>query len=540
MKTILFVSVFLNCYCCANAQWIFQHGYGNNRNERCQSAFPTNDGGLLLNGATTSFGTGDVDPLIIKTDLQGNILWSKTCGTSANEIPNYAAETFDNKMVFIGSTDASGISGASDALVFKTDSVGNFLWAKSLGGINNENAVKIIELSDHGYGITGTTESYGSGNADIFFARMDVNGDTAFTRVYGTADNEICKSMASTSDGGFIICGKSSEIISGALVFKAILLRIDSTGNLLWSKSYGDTLYQEAQSVAQTADGGFVVCGSRDFTSTGNYDILLFRTESSGNIIWSKTYGGNKGEGSYTVNLNADGTTVLSGYTNSMGYGHRGDDSTNIFLMKTDANGDTIWTRTYGGDKQDEAFLSHKTLDGGYIISGFSDYHNADSSQMLVIKTDSLGFSGCNEFTSHPFIVNDLLIENNVNYTQNSGMSMNSLILTTTNRVITDSTYCLFTAVNEISGTQSYSIYPNPVPDKLFIKNVFTDGQASVLINKISISVYNLIGEKILAPTFINIQGNYFEFNLSSLKQGLYLLEILTEKERMVQKFVKE
>jgi hypothetical protein len=539
MKKNLFVIVFLHCFYSSNAQWIFQREYGNNRNERCQSAYPTIDGGLLLNGATTSFGSGDVDPLIIKTDLQGNILWSKTCGASANEIPNFAAETFDHKIVFAGSTDASAVGGSSDVLVFKTDSVANFLWAKSFGGVNNENAVKIIELPDSGYAITGTTESYGSGASDIFFIKMNENGDTAFTALYGTPNNEIGKSMAPTSDGGFIICGKNSEIINGALVFKAILLRINSTGNILWAKEYGDSLYQEAQSVMQTADGGFVVCGSRDFTSNGNYDILLFRTESSGNIVWSKTYGGNKGEGSYTVNLNADGTYVLSGYTNSMGYGHRGDDSTNIFLMKTDANGDTIWTRTYGGDKQDEAFLSAKTPDGGFIISGFSDYHTSDSSQMLVIKTDSMGFSGCNEFTSHPVIVNDLLAVTNSNYSQHSGMTMNSITLTTSNRVISDSTYCLLTAVNEIPINASFNIFPNPVSETLFVKNISSALQNNNLYKKNSITIYNLIGEKIIVPAFLYRQENYFELNVSSLKEGMYLLEILTDNEISVQKFIK-
>jgi hypothetical protein len=540
MKKNLFVIIFIHCFHSSQAQWIYQHAYGNNRNERCQSAYSTHNGGLLLNGATTSFGSGDVDPLIIKTDLQGNILWSKTCGAPANEIPNFAAETFDTKMVFVGSTDANGVSGSSDALVFKTDSAANFLWAKSFGGINNENAVKIIELADSGYAVTGTTESYGSGSADIFLVKLDMNGDTVFTRIYGTPNNEIGKSMALTSDGGFILCGKNSEIINGAIVFKAILLRIDSTGNILWSKEYGDSLYQEAQSVMQTADGGFIVCGSRDFTSNGNYDILLFRTESSGNIVWSKTYGGNKGEGSYTVNLNDDGNYVLSGYTNSMGYGHRGDDSTNIFLMKTDANGDTLWTRTYGGDKQDEAFLSAKTPDGGFIISGFSDYHTSDSSQMLVIKTDSLGFSGCNEFTSHPAIVNDLLAVTNSNYSQHSGMTMNSITLTTTNRVISDSTYCLLTPVNEIRPNTSFNIFPNPVNGTLFVKNILSNLPANNFYKKNSLTIYNMIGEKIIVPAFFNQQENYFEITVSSLKQGMYLLEVSTEKERVVQKFIKE
>lgn len=550
-----------------NAQSIFQHGYGNNRNERCQSAFSTHDGGFLLNGATTSFGGGDVDALIIKTDAQGNIQWSQSCGTASNEIPYFATETYDNKFVFIGTTDALPGSTINNVLLFKTDSIGNFLWAKSFGGLNHETGLNIIELPDHGYGLIGTTESYGAGSADIYFIRTDVNGDTLFTKVYGTVDNEKGTSFSTTTDGGFIICGKSSSMISGTLVYKAILMRIDSSGNQVWTKLFGDTLFQEAQSVAQTNDGGFIVCGSRDFTASGNYDILLFKTDSMGNIQWSKTYGGNKGDASYTINLNTDGTYVLSGYTNSMGYGHAfkfahengfvnneltreiinntnyqlGNDSTNIFLMKTDASGDTIWTRTYGDSLQEEAFLSHITSDGGYMLSGFSDYHNADSSQMLIIKTDSFGFSGCYEFTSHPVIVNDLLVENNITYSQTSGMDVASLVLTNTNRVILDSTYCLLTTnVNEFSHLNSIKLFPNPTAKQLFVEILSTDRKVNNRSNQNFIRVFNMIGEIIHVPLSDDVNGNVFELNVSSLQQGMYLLEMMTENGKVVQRFIKE
>src|SRR5688500_1112430 len=102
MKTILFLYAILCLNFILSAQSIFQHAYGNNRNERCQSAWQADDGGYILNGATTSFGTGDVDGLIIKTDAQGNILWSKTWGAAVNEVPTFGVGTFDNKMVFTG------------------------------------------------------------------------------------------------------------------------------------------------------------------------------------------------------------------------------------------------------------------------------------------------------------------------------------------------------------------------------------------------------------------------------------------------------
>lgn len=541
MRKYISLIVICHIFSTSYAQSIFQHSYGNSRNERCQSAFQATGGGFLLNGVTTSFGNGDVDALIIKTDAQGNILWSKTCGTTANEITTFATETFDNNIIFIGTSDTSTPGTLTDVLLFKTDSSGNFLWAKTFGGANNETAVKIIEMPDHGYAITGTTESYGAGSGDVYLLRTDVNGDSIFSKIYGTPDGEVSKSMSKTSDGGFIICGKRSAIMSGSLVYTSLLMRIDSLGNLIWANLYGGSSFQEAQSVEQTSDGGFIVCGSRDNTNSGNYDILLFKTDGNGNLQWSKRYGGNKGEASYMLNLNEDDTYVLSGYTNSMGYGHRGDDSTNIFLMKTDANGDTIWTRTYGDSLQEEAFLSCKTSDGGFLISGFSNYHDADSSQMLIIKTDDFGQSGCYYFTSHPAIMIDsFATQYALLCTLTSGMDMGTVVLNSTNNTVADSNYCLLTGIKEYLPANSISLFPNPVTNRLYIKGLWIDETENKVFRKPQIAVYNVFGEKLIVPGTKDQSGNSLELNVSALEQGMYLLEILSKDEKIIKKFLKE
>jgi hypothetical protein len=396
--------------------------------------------------------------------------------------------------------------------------------------------------------------------------RTDVNGDTLFTRIYGTPDNERGISLASTTDGGFVICGKSSSTINGSLVFQALVMRIDSTGDLLWTKLFGDTLFQEAQSVATTADGGFIVCGSRDFTSVGNYDILLFKTDSAGNLQWSKTYGGILGDASYAVLVNSDGTFVLSGYTNSLGYGHPlrlshdnsffpspgqrnvftpanhflGNDSTNIFLMKTDSGGDTIWTRTYGDSLLDEAFICQKAYDGGYIISGYSDYHTADSSQMLVIKTDSFGFSGCYGLTSHPVVENDSLPEMNAVYSQTSGMTVATISLTTTNRLIPDSTYCLVTTAGKSPFLSDLRVYPNPARDRVTVTGFAVDEKKGAVSTPERLTVFDVSGSVIPIPLLINRQENSLEINVSTLRPGYYFLEIYSVHGRIVQGFIKE
>ena len=209
--------------------------------------------------------------------------------------------------------------------------------------------------------------------------------------------------------------------------------------------------------------------------------------------------------------------------------------------MKTDAYGDTIWTRTYGDSLQEEAFLSHITSDGGYILSGFSDYHNADSSQMLLIKTDSFGFSGCYEFTSHPVIVSNLLAENNATYAVNSGMDIADLVLSTTNRIISDSTYCLLaTGLNDFSAKNLITLYPNPASEILLIDGLSLEWVNKNLTNQKLIMVYDKIGKMIILPYSINANSNTLEVNVSTLCEGLYLLQIIAKNEKIVLKFIKE
>lgn len=560
MRTIIILIVSCYSILISNGQSVFQRSYGNNSNERCQSAIPTSDGGFLLNGATVYSGFGGVDGLIVKTDASGNVQWVKICGSTANEIPAYVAETYNNQFIFIGTTDST-VGGTLDALIYKTDSAGNFLWAKTFGGSNSETGIKIIEMPDHGYVFTGTTFSYGAGGGDPYIVRTDMNGDTIFTRIYGTPNDDIGKSISLTSDGGFILCGKRVASNGGPNFDQAFLIRIDSMGDMMWTKSYGDTLFQEAQAVAQTADGGFIACGSRNYSNLGNYDILLFKTDSTGNIQWSKTYGGNSGDASYAVTVNQDGSFVVSGYTNSMGYGHSlrqsaqgafqmadpieilistafnpGDDSTNVFLMKTDANGDTIWTRSYGDSLLDEAFLSVKTPDEGFILAGYSDYHTADSTQMLVIKTDSLGFAGCNTLTSHPVIVTDLLTEFSTAFTQSSGMTMNAIQLNTMSTTVASS-YCQVTYANEVLDKNTFRIFPVPTKDRLIVNLDLTESASHS--DPTTLTIYDMFGKSILKNVLTN-QVDYFDMDVSFIKPGMYLVEINTGQFKITRKVVKE
>ena len=189
-------------------------------------------------------------------------------------------------------------------------------------------------------------------------------------------------SVQQTTDGGYVITGYSmSNITSRSEVY---LFKTDSSGNVLWAKKYGDWYSKYGNAIQQTNDGGYVIVG--DTYSNGNvgFDIYLIKTNSYGDTLWTKTYGGNNEDRGFSVQQTTDGGYIISGQTDLFGISN-GD----VYLIKTDSYGDTLWTRTFGGSHQDYGQSVQQTTDGGYVITG-KTFGNGIV-DIYIIKTDSLG-----------------------------------------------------------------------------------------------------------------------------------------------------
>jgi hypothetical protein len=165
------------------------------------------------------------------------------------------------------------------------------------------------------------------------------------------------------------------------------LIKTDANGNIIWAKTYGGINWDEAYSVQQTSDGGYIVAGYTESFGAGG-DILLIKTDANGNIIWAKTYGGINWDEAHSVQQTSDGGYIVVGYTYSFGAG------SNIFLIKTDANGNIIWAKTYRGISGDEAYSVQQTSDGGYIVAGRTYSFGAGTWDAFLIKTDADGNIG--------------------------------------------------------------------------------------------------------------------------------------------------
>jgi hypothetical protein len=254
-------------------------------------------------------------------------------------------------------------------------------FAKTYGGTDWDWARSVQQTSDGGYIVAGGTYSFGAGSADIILIKTDANGNIQWAKTYGGTYSDYAYSVQQTSDGGYIVAGLTDSF--GAGYEDIFLIKTDASGNLQWAKTYGGTYWDVAYSVQQTSDGGYIVAGYTGSFGAGYEDIFLIKTDANGNIIWARTYGGTYEDRAYSVQQTSDGGYIVAGYT-AAGW-HE------VLLIKTDANGNIIWAKTYGGTSWDEAFSVQQTSDGGYIVAGYTGSFGAGYSNVFLVKTDAYG-----------------------------------------------------------------------------------------------------------------------------------------------------
>jgi uncharacterized delta-60 repeat protein len=362
----------------------FAKTYGGTNTDVASSVQQTSDGGYIVAGWTGSWPYYDI--FLIKTDASGNRIWAKTYGGTDWDGAYSVQQTSDGGYIVAGWTRSFG-AGGYDIFLIKTDANGNIIWAKTYGGTNNDTAYSVQQTSDGGYIVAGRTGSLGVGGLDIFLIKTDANGNIIWAKTYGGTEWDWAYSVQQTSDSGYIVAGLTASFGAGSP--DIFLIKTDANGNIIWAKTYGGTYWDNAFSVQQTSDGGYIVAGITYSFGAGGYDIFLIKTDANGNIIWAKTYGGTEWDWALSVQQTSDGGYIVAGYTYSFGAG-LGD----FFLIKTDANGNIIWAKTYGGTSWDEAYSVQQTPDGGYIVAGYTESFGAGSYDIFLIKTDANGNIG--------------------------------------------------------------------------------------------------------------------------------------------------
>jgi uncharacterized delta-60 repeat protein len=347
----------------------------------------TSDGGYIVAGWTTSFGAGNRDFLIIKLNSSGNIQWSRAIGGTNYDRALSIQQTSDGGYIVAGNTYSFG-AGNSDFLIIKLDSSGNIQWSRAIGGTNNDVAYSIQQTSDGGYIVAGWTASFGAGG-DVLIIKLDSSGNIQWSRAIGGTNNDGAESIQQTSDGGYIVAGYTYSF--GAGNYDALIVKLNSSGNIQWSRAIGGTNEDQALSIQQTSDGGYIVAGVTNSFGAGNYDFLIIKLDSSGNIQWSRAIGGTNNDVAFSIQQTSDGGYIVAGH--AFGFGAGGYDS---LIIKLDSSGNIQWSRAIGGTNNDETLSIQQTSDGGYIVAGNTLSFGAGDWDVLIIKLDSSGnISGC-------------------------------------------------------------------------------------------------------------------------------------------------
>jgi len=504
-------SLFLNS--ALKAQVTFQKTFGGTNTDYAYSVQQTKDEGYIIAGYTTSFGVGSRDAYLICTDVNGKTLWTKTYGESNTDYAWTVQQTNDDGFIFGAHSGSFGI-GSHDVYLVKSDLGGNVIWSRVYGGSNADGAYSLQQTTDGGFIIGAHVNSFGAGQHDVYLIKINNSGDTLWTKTFGGPGEDRFRELHQTADGGFILV---SETLSfGAGNSDVYLIKTDSIGNLLWTKTYGGSSSDYGYSVRQTLDGGYIIAGyTRSFGAEGT-DVYIIKTDSSGNLDWAKAYGGSSNDYGYSIRQTTDGGYIVAGYTESFGEG--GD----VYLIHIDADGDLIWSKTFGGSQTDHGWSVRQTVDGGFIIAGFTRSFGSGNEDVYLIKTDQLGNSGCNETAAVTTVSNTATIVSNSTATIIGGGGQMNTAATIVNSAATiDSFLCRNnpTGIEQSDGGSDikphqfnlFQNYPNPFNPSTFIK--YTIPAAG----HVSLKIYDSLGRDILILVDEYKQAGTYEVKFSTI-----------------------
>ncbi len=354
--------------------------YGSDKIDWGHCVQQTSDHGYIITGALgrNAFMPWLGDVYMLKIDSDGEEQWSQTHGISYNEnVGRSIQQTSDGGYIIAGYT---GYTYHIDGYVVKTDENGDLTWTAEFGNFDYyDNLQSASQTTDGGYIATGWTGSYGAGSADVWLIKMNSNGVEEWNQTFGSTGLDGGNHVQQTADGGFIITGMFESTGANTNLF---LLKTDVDGNEEWSQILGGSQYEEGSFVQQTTDGGYIITGVTSSIGAGDGDVWLIKTDGDGNVEWNYYFGGTANDLGHSVQQTTDGGYFITGeYTNP---------STQIpdmYLIKTDENGLEDWSDIIdNAGKEDVANYGIETTDGGYIVVGNTGVYQDELVDVIVLK----------------------------------------------------------------------------------------------------------------------------------------------------------
>lgn len=455
----------------------------------------TSDGGYIMAGSTNSIdgdasgstGTGN-NFWIVKTDESGSITWQTAMDADLIEMASDVIQTSDGGYIAAGYKEmvTSATNSLTDVWVVKLSSTGTVEWEQTYGGSAKEFANKIIEDADSNYVIAGYTISAGGsgdvtaqqGGGDAWILKIDNEGEIIWDKSLGGNNIEEANDIIQTADGGYIMTGftfsNNGHVSGNHGLFDCWLVKLDTDGNITWQKTLGGSFDDRGTSIKQTPEGGYILAGitsSNDGDVTGfhgtpgllfNFDFWAIKLDATGNITWSKVFGGTDSDQAYSICPAEDGGYVLAGLSRS----NNGDVSGNhggydYWVIKIDAGGNLIWQKAMGGTGDDNAYAADNTTDNGFVIFGSAaSPNNGDvtgsyypSSDLWLVKLEGYEIAGthANAFSNISLYPNPATNNLTINNLQNGA----GIKITDVSGKIVYTSKGADTANLDISGLQS-------------------------------------------------------------------------------------
>ena len=360
---------------------IWAKAFGGAGNSEARSVQQTEDGGYIVAGYTTSAGAGSPDALIFKLDSSGSKMWAKTFGGAGDDYAYSVQQTTDGGYIVAGWTSNAG-TGNFDFLIFKLSSSGGKEWAKTFGGGGNAFSYSVQQTNDNGYIVAGRAK--GESFFDLLILKLNVSGSEMWAKTLGRIYNDEFYSVRQTADGGYIVSGTTNSAGAGYRNF--LMLKLDEFGNRTWAKTlgvYGVGGVNVAFSVQQTTDSGYIVAGSY----YNNVYFIILKFGNSGNLMWTKYFGSGTAETqARSVQQTIDGGYIVAGWTNQAGAGNK-----DFLILKLGSDGSKRWAKTFGGKNDDCAYSVRQTADGGYVVAGWTSSEGKGSGNILILKLNANG-----------------------------------------------------------------------------------------------------------------------------------------------------
>ncbi|WP_333627496.1 T9SS type A sorting domain-containing protein [Sphingobacterium siyangense] len=418
---------------------LWEKSYGGKHSDYLFDAQPTPDYGFILAGSSlskktgnkTDDGNGDLDYFVWKMDEKGELDWQKSFGGSGADLLQSIRLTRDGGFILAGTSDSQkglfkkdSCRGHEDFWIVKLNAKGAEQWQRTIGGSGQELLQSIAPTVDGGYIIGGSSSSEksdklkngtedpfgkkdnGYGNLDYLVVKLDIEGKIEWQKTYGGQYADQLRSIIQTRDGGYLLGGSSNSPESGNKNEKNYgqsdywMLKLDPKGELEWQKVYGGEGDDQLQALLQSKDGNYLLAGSSSSATTGNKnasngkgtDFWMLKIDTSGEVIWQKTYDIGKADLLTSLEENADGSLLLGGSAQSEASASKKKDKEGIndyIAIKTDDKGEEQWRQNVGGNGEDILRKAIETRDGGYLLAGTS---------MSSVSRDRYSGKGRNDF----------------------------------------------------------------------------------------------------------------------------------------------